>query len=140
MVNWITGHTENHGGNCKMITHTFKSIGTITGIIVVLFAMICVGTNIACRQMDNVTYEVTGDADSVDVTVSNDNGGQEQYNDVPLPWRMDYGGFTERYVYLYAYNNGDSGTITISIYVNGKLFKTATSSGPYTNAVVYGYK
>ncbi len=56
------------------------------------------------------------------------------------PWRMDYGGFEERYVYLYAYNNGDSGTITISIYVNGKLFKTVTSSGPYTNAVVHGYK
>ena len=40
--------------------------------------------------MDNVTYEVTGDAESVDVTLSNDNGGQEQYNDVPLPFRMDY--------------------------------------------------
>jgi len=123
-----------------MLTKNLRTIGITTLAITCLFVMICIGTNIACQPMDNVTYEVTGDADSVDVTLSNDTGGQEQYNDVPLPFRMDYGGFNERYVYLYAYNNGDSGTITISIYVNGNLFKTATSSGPYTNAVVYGNK
>jgi hypothetical protein len=117
-----------------------RTIGITTLAITCLFIMACIGTNIACQPNDNVTYEVTGDADSVDVTLSNDTGGQEQYNDVPLPFRMDYGGFNERYVYLYAYNEGDSGTITVNIYVNGNLFKTATSSGPYTNAVVYGYK
>ena len=123
-----------------MFTNVLKKFSITTCIIVSLFAMMLIGTNIACQPMDNVTYEVTGDAESVDVSLSNDDGGYEQYNDVPLPFRMDYGGFNERYVYLYAYNNGDSGTITISIYVNGKLFKTATSSGPYTNAVVYGNK
>jgi hypothetical protein len=117
-----------------------RTIGITTLVIACLLAIICIGANIACQPMDNVTYEVTGDADSVDVTLSNDTGGTEQYNDVPLPFRMDYGGFNERYVYLYAYNEGDSGTITLSIYVNGNLFKTATSSGPYTNAVVYGNK
>jgi hypothetical protein len=123
-----------------MGTNSIKAIWITTRIILVLFLMICLVINVACKPEDNVTYEVTGDAESVNVTVSNDNGGQEQYNDIPLPWRIDYGGFEESYVYLYAYNNGDSGTITISIYVNGKLFKTATSSGPYTNAVVYGNK
>jgi len=123
-----------------MFTNASRKFGVTICIIVVLLSMMLIGTNIACQPNDNVTYEVTGDADSVDVTLSNDTGGTEQYNDMPLPFRMDYGGFNERYVYLYAYNNGDNGTITLSIYVNGKLFKTATSSGPYTNATVYGYK
>jgi len=87
-----------------------------------------------------MTYEVTGDADSVDVMVNNDGGGSEQYNDVPLPGRMDYGGYDDSYVYLYAYNRGDSGTIHLSIYVNRKIFKTATCSGPYCSAVVTGDK
>jgi hypothetical protein len=72
--------------------------------------------------------------------LNNDMGGSESYNDVPLPFRMAYGGFNEKYVYLYAYNNGEEGTITTNIYVNGELFKTATSSGPYTIAIVEGNK
>jgi hypothetical protein len=119
-----------------------KKFGITTCLIVALLSMmlIGIGTNIACQPNDNVTYEVVGDADSVNIVLSNDTGGTEEYNDVPLPFRMDYGGFNERYVYLYAYNNGDSGSMTLNIYVNGKIFKTASSSGPYTNATVYGYK
>ena len=96
--------------------------------------------NLACQNYDNVTYEVTGDTESVDIMVTNDNGGTEQYNDVPLPWRMDYGGFDQSYVYLYAYNRGDSGTINLAIYVNGQRKFTAYSSVPYGNAVATGNK
>jgi hypothetical protein len=123
-----------------MNTGYVRSVRYIALMITALLLMPLLLAAAACDENDNVTYEVTGDAESVDVTVFNDMGGQEQYNDVPLPWRMDYGGFKEDYVYLYAYNNGDSGTMTLTIYINGKLFKTATSSGPYTNATVYGNK
>jgi hypothetical protein len=117
-----------------------KKCGITTYLIVALFSMMLAGASIACQPNDNVTYEVVGDADSINVVLSNDTGGTETYNDVPLPFRMDYGGFNEKYVYLYAYNTGDSGDMTLNIYVNDKLFKTASSSGPYTNATVYGYK
>jgi hypothetical protein len=117
-----------------------KKFGITICIIIALFSMMLIGASISCQPNDNVTYEVVGDADSINVVLSNDTGGTETYNDVPLPFRMDYGGFNERYVYLYAYNNGDSGSMTLNIYVNDKLFKTASSSGPYTNATVYGYK
>lgn len=118
-----------------------KKFGATICTIVALFSMMFIGASISCQPPnDNVTYEVVGDADSVNVVLNNDMGGTETYNDVPLPFRMDYGGYNERYVYLYAYNNGDSGSMTLNIYVNGNLFKTASCSGPYTNATIYGYK
>jgi hypothetical protein len=124
-----------------MRMNILKRFSFATCLIAALFAVMLIGTNTACQPPnDNVTYEVTGDADSVNVVLTNNMGGTETYNDVPLPFRMDYGGFNESYVYLYAYNNGDSGTMKLNIYVNGKLFKTATSSGPYTNATIYGDK
>jgi hypothetical protein len=115
-----------------------------TGVLVRIFAILSIllisAAGMACHQNDVVRYEVTGNADSVDITVNTDSGGTEQYNDVGVPWRMEYGGFSESYTYIYAHNNGDYGTINIFIYVNGKLFRSATSSGPYCYAVVYGDK
>jgi len=124
-----------------MNTTVLKRFSLGICLILVLFVGMLVASSAACRPSnDYVRYEITGDADLVDVVLNNDMGGSEQYNDVPLPFTMDYGGFTEKYVYLYAHNNGESGTITANIYVNGDLFKTATSSGPYTTAIVEGNK
>jgi adenosylcobinamide amidohydrolase len=121
-----------------------KSGNRRTGVLVRIFAILSIllisAAGMACHQNDVVRYEVTGNADSVDITVNTDSGGTEQYNDVGVPWRMEYGGFSESYTYIYAHNNGDYGTINIFIYVNGKLFRSATSSGPYCYAVVYGDK
>jgi hypothetical protein len=109
-------------------------------IAAAIFLMACIVASSACQRNDNVTYEVTGDAESVDITLTNSTGDTEQYNDVPLPFRMDYGGHSDSDVYLYAYNRGESGSINLKVYVNGKLFKSAYSSGPYVNAVVTGTK
>jgi len=109
-------------------------------IAVILFLVVCMCISAACQRNDNVTYEVTGDAESVDITLTNSTGDTEQYNDVPLPFRMDFGGHSDSDVYLYAYNRGESGSINLNVYVNGQLFKSAYSSGPYVNAVVTGAK
>ena len=123
-----------------MVKSGHKKISILVRIFLILSILLVSGISMACHQNDVVRYEVTGNADSVDITVNTDTGGTEQYNDVGLPWRMEYGGFSESYVYIYAHNNGDYGTINIFIYVNGKLFRSATSSGPYSYAVVYGDK
>jgi hypothetical protein len=123
-----------------MVKSTCKRTGILVRIFAILSILLVAGASMACHQNDVVRYEVTGNADSVDITVYTDTGGTEQYNDVGVPWRMEYGGFSESYVYIYAHNNGDYGTINIFIYVNGKLFRSATSSGPYCYAVVYGDK
>jgi len=117
-----------------------RTYSIISLIIALVLTAVLVNSSIGCKRYDNVTYEVTGDAESVDISVTNDTGGTEQYNDVPLPWRMDFGGYDDSYVYLYAYNRGESGAVHLSIYVNGQLFKTSNCSGPYCNAVVTGDK
>jgi hypothetical protein len=123
-----------------MSTNIFKTTGIIACITMLLILMVCAGSNIACKPKDNVTYEVTGNADVVDVAISDDDGDMERFYDVALPWRQDYGDFEQDYVYLYAYNKGESGTITITIFVNGKVFKSETVSGGYQSAVVVGNK
>jgi hypothetical protein len=114
-----------------------KATICISRIMLIMLVVLCSAASLACHRDDYVTYEATGNADLVDITVVNDSGGTEQYNDVPLPWRMDYGGFEFSQPYMYVYNNGESGSITISIKINGKIARTASCSGPYASATLY---
>jgi hypothetical protein len=109
-------------------------------ILVALCIVLCLVIAPACKRNDNVTYEVTGTAESVDVKVSNEKNVMEEYRDIPLPWRMDYGGFEENNVYLYAYNRGEEGSVTVTIYVNGQVFKSLTTEEPYGNVTIFGEK
>jgi hypothetical protein len=123
-----------------MVKNIFISAGITARILVILSVMLLAGTNMACHQDDYVVYEVTGDADVVDVLITTDTGGDGKYEAVPLPWRMEFGRFDRSYVYLYAHNNTDSGSINATIYVNGRIFRQAATSRPYDTAVVYGEK
>lgn len=91
-------------------------------------------------EVPEVIYEITGTADKVDVTLSNASGGTEQYDDVYLPKKYDYGSFSDSFLYISAQNQGDSGSVTVSIYINGRLFKTSRSSGAYVIASASGSK
>jgi hypothetical protein len=83
---------------------------------------------------------ITGTASSVSVTLSNPTGGTEQYIDVYLPCTYSYSSFPANWLYISAENNGESGTVTVTIYVKGYLYKTSTSSGAYTIATASGTK
>jgi len=117
-----------------------KPAAIIVRITLILVLFICLGSSIACKPKDSVTYEVTGDADVVDIVISDDDGDLERFYDIALPWRQDYGEFEQDYLYLYAYNKGESGSVTITIFVNSKVFKSETISGGYQSAVIVGNK
>jgi len=123
-----------------MNTRIIGATGIAVRIAIVSILLLCVVLNVACKSKDRVIYEVTGDADVADVVISDEDGVMEQYYDVSLPWRREYGVFEQDYVYLYAYNRTESGTISIAIYVNDRVFKSATASGPYQSIVVVGTK
>jgi len=91
-------------------------------------------------EIPEVMYEITGSAERVFVTLSNPTGGTEQHDYVYLPYRYAFTSFPESFVYISAQNQGDSGTVTVSIYVNGKRFKTSSSSGAYVIATASGLK
>jgi hypothetical protein len=87
-----------------------------------------------------VVYKIDGSAEEVDVTLSNPTGGTEQYSSVSLPYKYSYYSFSDDFVYISAQNQGEYGTVRVSIYVDGELFKTASSSGAYVIATASGLK
>ncbi len=105
----------------------------VTALLLLSLAVMAV----ACSHNDVVMYEVIGTAAAVDIQVTNPSGGTDAYQDMSLPWRFSYGGFDNEQAYIYAHNNTEEGTITVNIYVNGQLERTATSSGAYQTAVTY---
>jgi hypothetical protein len=125
-----------------------KKAGTIVGIITVIFIIVgiamCVlspspeSSTPSYTTLPEVTYKITGTAIKVDVTLNNDTGGTEQYGNVYLPREYWYPLFSDDFVYISAQNQGEYGTVIVSIYVDGVLFKTSTSSGAYVIATASG--
>jgi hypothetical protein len=88
-----------------------------------------------------VLYVITGTTgNEVNITLANASGGTEQYSNVSIPGKYSYSSFTNSFLYISAQNQGESGRVTVSIYVNGNLFKTSTSSGAYVIATASGSK
>lgn len=86
-----------------------------------------------------VRYEVTGTARYVSITLENDSGGTEQLDKTSVPWSRTYYGFRRGdFVYLSAQNQGDSGSVVATIYVNGSQWKQSESTGAYVIATASG--
>jgi hypothetical protein len=120
-----------------------KKVGIIVGIIAVIAVIVgvavCVSTpGTPSTTAPSVIYKIEGTANTVDVTLNNPTGGTEQYSNVAVPVQYSYDSFSDNFVYISAQNNGETGTVTVSIYVNNNLFKTSTSSGAYVIATASG--
>ena len=120
-----------------MNTNVSRFIQIAVQVTACLFVLAYTCVTAACQQSDVVMYEVVGTAPMADIQITNPSGGSEEYNDAGLPWRFSYEGFSDGQAYLYAHNNTEEGSITVNIYVNGQLVRTATSTGPYVTAVTY---
>lgn len=70
--------------------------------------------------------------------MENAEGGTSQYSDVAVPWSTSFSSNKGNFVYISAQNQGQSGTVTVSIISNGTTFKTSTSSGAYVIATASG--
>ena len=81
-----------------------------------------------------VEYKITGTASKVDVTLINATGGTEQYSDVSVPHTYTFNNYTHWFLYISAQNQGESGSVTVTIYVDGENVKTSTSNGAYVIA------
>lgn len=100
-------------------------------------------SNAAPASNDNIhhiRYEVTGSASGASVTYTNADGGTSQENNVGVPWSrsfdVDDGDYT--FLSISAQNEGEYGTITVTIYVDNTPFKTSSSAGEYAIADASG--
>lgn len=115
------------------------SVGFLSGCETSEYSSYDNENNINVPVFHIVTYRVTGSADSVSVTYENYDGGTSQRSKVYLPWeRQLFSMKTGDFVYISAQNNGEYGSVTTEIYVDGELFKTSTSIGAYVIATSSG--
>jgi hypothetical protein len=112
--------------------------GVIAVIAIVAIIAICVSAGNELSKTYGVKYEVTGSAQSVDLTYQNEDGGTSQLSDVSLPWSLSFKGDALDFVYISAQNQGETGTVTATIYRDGEQFKSSTSSGAYVIASADG--
>ena len=121
-----------------------RRMGIAIGCGMVILSIIAIATGV-CAPVGNelsksywVTYDVTGSAWTVDITYTNGDGGTSQLSGVMLPWRTSFSAGTLSFVYVAAQNQGETGTVTVTIYRDGEEFKTTTSYGAYVIASAHG--
>ena len=87
-----------------------------------------------------VKYKVTCTAtpNLVDITIENEDGGTSQFADVATPWAYEFESTKDAFVYVSAQNQQNNGSVTVTIYINGDVFKTSTSTGAYVIATASG--
>jgi len=97
--------------------------------LVILFTFLFL---VGCSKFYGVKYDVTSTVSRVSVSYINETGEINNESDVPVPWSYSFRGRTGNDVSVYAYIPKDTfGTITVTIYKDGKVFRTATSSGTW---------
>lgn len=84
-----------------------------------------------------IVYHITGSAKSANVTYTNEQGGTEQKT-ITLPWKRIYFMLPGKFAYISAQNQGDRGSVTCSIELDGSTAKESTSSGAYVIATCSG--
>lgn len=103
-------------------------------ILILSFALACNGS----KTID-VVYEFSGSAKEVSITYSNKNGDTEQRNGIKNSQSIQFQDVPiNTFLYISSQNQTDSGTIVVSILVNGKEWKSSESSGAYAIATASG--
>lgn len=104
---------------------------TLLFILLIAFAS-------CAEQSRNVNFKVTGSATDYFVTLTGPDGNTTQYGSVGSGTSWSAKAYEGNWVYLSAQNNTDQGSVTVTITVDGDVFKTATSTGAYVIASVDG--
>ena len=105
--------------------------------------LIVYGVVACCSEETNylnytVKYQVTGTAKTVDLTIENEDGGTSQFSNRPVPWTYTFTSIYDTWVYCSAQNQGETGSVITTIYVNDVKFKQSTSEGAYVIASASG--
>ncbi len=95
-------------------------------------------SNNSAPKTYSIEYRITGTAERVDVTLSNETGGTEQFDNKRVPYSMEFEAVEGAFLYISAQNQDDRGTVKCSILVEGIEVREAESSGAYVIASCSG--
>ena len=111
-------------------------------ILLVVVAILAAGCGLFDPDADKVQikYTVTGSCSQVDITMENEDGGVSQYSNRSVPWTYEFPDkiSRDRFLYIAAQNQGQTGSVTVKIYRDGDVIKSSTSSGAYVIATASG--
>lgn len=101
--------------------------------------MLLAGCSNPLDNSRSVKYKVTSTAATVNVTFVNGSGDTVQNNGEEPPWEITFSADTGDFVYVSAQmmEDGDH-SVTVTIYSDGDVFDTSTSTGPYAIASASG--
>lgn len=118
-----------------MKTKVLKIIATIVSFVVAISLSGCGGGG---PTLHDVTYAISGSTTRADVTLTYFDGSIGQYS-LKVPYTTTPLLFKDgEFIYLSAQNYYSTGTVTVTINVDGKPWKQVTSSGAYAIATVSG--
>jgi hypothetical protein len=104
-------------------------------IALIICVLGCVGAMCgSLRSSVRVEYEITGTASTVSVTLNNATGGTEHFSNVSVPHTFTFENYRDWFFSVSAQNDGASGSVTVTIYIDGEVVATSTSSGAYVIA------
>ncbi len=103
----------------------------VVSILLIIVAMAAT----SCRKEYNVRYKVS--CASCSLTYS-DSGDNTQQHPADGDWSLDFEGEPGQFLYLSAQNELASGSVSVSITVNGDQVDSATSTGGYVVATASG--
>jgi uncharacterized protein YceK len=111
--------------------------------VIVLLAVLTVilsGCDFASRNLNQaIEYRVTGSTSTADLTFENSGGGTSQQSGVTVPWSYTFTANPGDFLYISAQKDGNPATdVTVTIYAEGSVFGTSTSSGAYVIATAHG--
>ena len=99
-----------------------------------LFIILVLSVLFGCAEVSNnketsdkIVYEFTGDASGVIVTISNSDGGAEQFENVVLPKSYTFDNFKEKTASAGA-SSISGGSLTVKIIKNGSVLEEQSSN------------
>jgi len=105
-------------------------------IIFVIFSLLCISCS---DNTENVyKYEVTGSAGRYGLTILDEFDQTKLKGVVGNNWTYSWNQIGKRYLFIIAQNYEKQGSVTVSIYKNGKQIATNTNTGADAIASISG--
>ncbi|MBZ5637994.1 MAG: hypothetical protein LAO51_04465 [Acidobacteriia bacterium] len=122
---------------CLIVLAVIGGISVLGIGACVVLSVVWTGLSQVSPTTRTVFYGVVAPDCGASVTYSAAGGSSEQ-QDVRSGWQHRWGGRTGDWIYLSAQNKCDYGTVTVTIYVDDKFFRSASSDGAYKIATASG--
>lgn len=103
-------------------------------LFITMYSVHDIVNNLRSELISEIEYEVVGTAEKINLTIVNENGEEEYFSEISLPYNKIFK--TIHYIYISAENLDSTGLVNVRIYKDGKIFKEDASDEAYATVTV----